>query len=176
MNLFLEESFREYTKERYFVEDPAILTNPAIMQMIYALEWYDVPRSAYSDLIEYHPYLTRGDHAKLFYVNTQHRIENCVSFLLFSLVSNRLLINRGSIFKKRWVRAPAALGLGTALTYFFNVFVLRPIYLNDIGELGLSEKYFYLDLNADLMKEDLKQYGFKIDAKHFDLDDTERRA
>ena len=71
---------------------------------------------------------------------------------------------------------PAALGLGAALTYFFNLLVLRPIYLNDIQELGLAEKYFYLDLNADLMKEDLVQYGFKIDGKHFDLDEAAKRV
>lgn len=59
--------------------------------MIYALEWYDIPRSAYSELIEFHPYLTRGDYDKLFYVNTQHRIENGISFTLFALVANRLL-------------------------------------------------------------------------------------
>ncbi len=40
------------------------------MQMVYALEWYDIPRTAYSDLIEYHPYLTKIDYDKLFYVNT----------------------------------------------------------------------------------------------------------
>lgn len=39
--------------------------------------------------------------------------------------------------------------------------------------MGLVEKYFYLDLNADLMKKDLEQFGFKIDAKYFDLEMTE---
>ena len=41
--------------------------------------------------------------------------------------------------------------------------------------MGLVEKYFFLDLNADLMKDDLEKYGFKIDAKHFDLNQTEER-
>lgn len=40
------------------------------MQMIIALEWYDIPRTSYSDLIEYHPYLTVGDYDKLFYINS----------------------------------------------------------------------------------------------------------
>lgn len=64
----MEEPFREYVKEKYLVEGNDILMNPTIMQMIYALEWYDIPRSAYSELIEYHPYLTLGDYDKLFYV------------------------------------------------------------------------------------------------------------
>jgi hypothetical protein len=53
-------------------------------------------------------------------------------------------------------RYPAALGFAGLLTYAFNMFVLRPIYLNDIEEMGLAEKYFFLDLNADMMKDDLE--------------------
>lgn len=41
--------------------------------------------------------------------------------------------------------------------------------------MGLADKYFFLDLNADLMKDDLAQMGIKIDAKHFDLEKTEKR-
>ena len=66
----------------------------------------------------------------------------------------------------RWPTAVVASGL---ITYTFNFFVLRTIYLNDIQEMGLADKYFFLDLNADMMKEDLKKMGIEIDAKHFDL-------
>ena len=59
--------------------------------MVFALEWYDIPRKAFTDLIEYHPYLTKGDHDKLFYLKVQHRIENTISMALFTIVSNRLL-------------------------------------------------------------------------------------
>jgi len=62
VNLYLEDSFKEYVKEKYLVENPEILVNPTIMQMVYALEWYDIPRTAYSELIEFHPYLNRGDY------------------------------------------------------------------------------------------------------------------
>jgi hypothetical protein len=41
--------------------------------------------------------------------------------------------------------------------------------------MGLAEKYFFLDLNADMMKQDLDEMGIKIDAKHFDLSQTEYR-
>lgn len=89
---------------------------------------------------------------------------------MFSLVANRLLLNRGHVFKRKLFRYPSALGLGGTLAYLFNLFVLRPIYLNDIEELGLAEKYFFLDLNADMMENDLEQFGFKIKAKHFNLE------
>lgn len=98
MRLYLEEPFKEYVKEKYFMEKAEILTNPTIMQMVYALEWYDIPRTAYSELIEYHPYLTRGDYDKLFYINMQHRIENGISFSLFSLITNRLLAQKTKVF------------------------------------------------------------------------------
>lgn len=41
--------------------------------------------------------------------------------------------------------------------------------------MGLADKYFFLDLNADMMKDDLAQLGLKIDAKHFNLEKTEAR-
>ena len=63
--LYLEDSYREYIKEKYLVDNPTILGNPAILKMIFALEWYDIPRNCYSVLIEMHPYLTRGDYEKL---------------------------------------------------------------------------------------------------------------
>ena len=100
--------------------------------MIYALEWYDIPRNAYTELIEYHPYLTAGDYDKLFYLKTQHKIENTISLALFTLVSNRLIMNKAPILKRRVARFPAALAIGGLLTYFFNLALLRPIYLNDI--------------------------------------------
>jgi len=127
------------------------------MQMIYALEWYDIPRGAYSDLIEFHPYLTESDYDKLFYVNTQNRIENGVSMLLFTLISNRLLITRGpNIFRiRRYARIPGALFAGSIFTWLTNRVLLRPIYLSDLDNMGLTKKYFELDLNADMMRTDL---------------------
>ena len=68
--MYLDENFMSYVKEKYFVEDRMVLENETILQMIYALEWYDVPRSAKADLVEFHPYLTEGDHEKLYYIKS----------------------------------------------------------------------------------------------------------
>ncbi len=73
------------------------------------------------------------------------------------------------------VRLPLAMAAGGLITYVFNFFVLRPIYLEELHQYGLAERYFFLDLNADMMREDLKQMGISIDAKHFDMEETERR-
>lgn len=61
VSLYLEDHFKDYVKEKYYVENPSILQSPGIMKMIFALEWYDIPRTAFSELIEFHPYLTIGD-------------------------------------------------------------------------------------------------------------------
>jgi hypothetical protein len=178
--MYLEDSFREYVKEKYIVENPNILHNPAIMKMIFSLEWYDIPRTAYSELIEFHPYLTYGDYDKLSQINRYHRTENTISAVLFSMIANRLLVTKTaatSIFnRRRFARLPMAMLLGGLTTYIFNLAVLRPIYLDELHQYGLGEKYFFLDLNADMMREDLAQMGIAIDAKHFDMAETERRV
>ena len=33
--------------------------------MVYALEWYDLPKNHHGYLVEYHPYLTKNDYMKL---------------------------------------------------------------------------------------------------------------
>jgi len=66
--MYLEDSFKNYVDEKYAVTDKSLLTDNSILQMIYALEWYDVPRSAKADLIEFHPYLTEDDYEKLYYI------------------------------------------------------------------------------------------------------------
>ena len=179
VQMYLEESFRDYVKEKYFVENASILTSPAIMKMVFALEWYDIPRTAYSELIEFHPYLTLGDYDKLNQINRWHRTENSISMALFSMIANRMLMTKTaaeSIFRRRRVaRLPTAMALGGMVTYVFNMLVLRPIYLDELHQYGLAEKYFYLDLNADLMRDDLQGMGISIDAKHFDMEQTQQR-
>jgi len=145
------------------------------MQMIYTLEWYNIPRTRYSDLIEYHPYLTVPDYDKLFYVNTQHRIENGISLALFSLIANRLLHDRYS-YNSRYLRFPLAFLLGGLVTYGFNLAILRPIYLSELERMGLTQKYLDLDLNADMMREDLEEMGITVRARHFDLEKAQQKA
>ena len=38
------------------------------------------------------------------------------------------------------------------------------------------EKYFELDLNAEMMKKDLAELGIKIRAQHFDLAQAQEKA
>ena len=91
--MYKEDSFIKYVTEKYETNDKNLFQNPVILQMIYALEWYDVPRSAKADLVEFHPYLTDEDYEKLYYIKHQHFIEIGISSMLFFMVSNRILNN-----------------------------------------------------------------------------------
>ena len=68
MDNFLDPSFKDYITEKYEVENPTVLNDPAILQMVYALEWYDIPTRSIFELITFHPYLTHSDYDKLQYV------------------------------------------------------------------------------------------------------------
>lgn len=68
--------------------------NPQILQMIYALEWFDVPKSEHAYLVQYHPYLTKGDHMRLEQLNAEQLFTNVITFGLVSLISNRFLLGR----------------------------------------------------------------------------------
>ena len=175
MEMYLEDSFKNYVEEKYSVTDQSLFTNNSVLQMIYALEWYDVPRSAKADMVEFHPYLTQLDYEKLYYIKNQHITELAVSSLLFYLTSNRILNNNGpTIFRKRYVRFPSAIIVGSLLTYGLNQIFLKTLLSNDLKEEKL-DKYYILDLNAEMMKEDLSEMGIKIKAAHFDMDATQKR-
>lgn len=66
--------------------------------------------------------------------------------------------------------------MGGMLTYVLNYFILRPIYLSDLESMGLTKKYFGLDLNADLMRSDLENLGISITARHFNMEEIQAKA
>ena len=79
-------------------------------------------------------------------------IELAISSALGFLASNRILNNYGpTIFQKRYVRFPSAALMGGLLTFGLNQTLLKTLLLNDLKEEKL-EKYYTLDLNADMMK------------------------
>ena len=90
--------------------------------MIYALEWHNLKRTKYSDLIEYHPNLTAGDQQRLTDLNIEHSISSGVTLFLTSIIANRTLANTDSLrfMKQRWLRTPAALLVGGVFTLAVN--------------------------------------------------------
>ena len=58
--------------------------------------------------------------------------------------------------QKRWLRTPCACLMGGLVTLAINKTIMVPVYEKDLKELGLS-KYYALDLDADMMRDDLKQ-------------------
>ena len=63
--------------------------------------------------------------------------------------------------KQRWLRTPVALMLGGAVTFAINGLFMQPMYVNDLREMGM-EKYYELDLDADMMRKDLTEIGIDV--------------
>lgn len=68
LNQHLTESFRDYVLAHYSVKDKSSLDNHDILKMIYACEWYDLPKTAHGDRIAFHPYCTERDYIELSYI------------------------------------------------------------------------------------------------------------
>ena len=64
---------------------------------------------------------------------------------------------------------------GGAATYGLNQALLRTLLYKDLKQEGL-DRYYELDLNADMMKEDLAGLGIKINAAHFDANEAQKRV
>ena len=96
--------------------------------------------------------------------------------MLLFLVSNRVVRNQGaSIFRKRYVRFPVAMCTAGLATYAMNVMLLKPLLYKEFKEAGL-DKYYELDLNAEMMKKDLADLGINIQAANFNLDEAQKRV
>ena len=42
--------------------------------------------------------------------------------------------------------------------------------------MGLADKYFELDLNAEMMQKDLKEMGIDTEARYFNLEEVQRQV
>ena len=93
--------------------------------MIYACEWYDIPRGDFNYLIAYHPYLTIGDSDKISSLDTEHMVTQGGFFFLAGLIANRSLdsYTKGTLqkyMKQRYLRAPVAMLMGGLFAFGVN--------------------------------------------------------
>ena len=142
-----------------------MFSNPQILQMVFALEWFNIKKTSYSDLIEFHPELTIGDYNRLSHLNFEHTATSGVTLLLTTVIANRHLANQAEKFrlmKQRWLRMPCALACGGVLTFAINALVMQPMYRNDIKDMGM-ERYFESDLDKNLMRKDLADIGIEVE-------------
>lgn len=50
--------YKDYFRDKYNIENEAKLTE-GLCQVLYALEWYNIPKDDLASLVRYHPYLTK---------------------------------------------------------------------------------------------------------------------
>ena len=59
---YRDSLFAEYIASKYNITNDTIVKNQKFLKLVYALEWYQIPKHAVWDLIEFHPDLTREDY------------------------------------------------------------------------------------------------------------------
>ena len=52
---------------------------------------------------------------------------------------------------------------------------MRSVYENDLHDMGM-DKYFSLDLDADMMKKDLEEMGITVNAKYFNAKEVQAKV
>ena len=155
MNNHLTEHFKEYIKEKYTIKTPALLDNPDVMQMLYALDWYEIPKTKHADLVTFHPNLTEEDFEEIEHLTRQHRIENGICYVLYAMVGNRLLSQYFTKMRQsKLLRLPSVLVGAAALTYGTNKVLFQHLMFTEIEEKGLDD-YYELDLNEQMMRKDI---------------------
>ena len=58
--------------------------------------------------------------------------------------------------------------MGGAVTLGINRTVMRTVYEKDIIDYGM-DKYYELDLDADMMRKDLKELGIKVGEEEIEV-------
>lgn len=56
--------------------------------MLYAIEWFNIPKDDYANLVRYHPYLTKRDEAMLENIEFQNIIDGGLTFALTTMASS----------------------------------------------------------------------------------------
>ena len=151
LGLYKQEYFKEYLRDKYMLMesvDPAefdpsgstpkgmipesYLQNEQVLKMIYALEWFDIPKSNKFDLtlIKYHPNITINDYEKVMNIENQQFMDDSIFMCVSSLIFNRLfnsskMTSKLGFFKRRIFRYPAVLLTSSLLTVAFDRTVIK---------------------------------------------------
>ena len=169
VELYKEDHFKNYVKEKYDVVSESYLENPNLLKMVYALEWFDINKKNYIDLIKYHPNIIYKDYEEIENLQSQHNLDICVTMALSTLVTNRLL---ASYIPRRIYRYPVTLLWSSAITYGFSQYVLHYVLRKSVDKRGLGQ-YLELHYDADAMRADLENVGIKIKARFYDKEEVQ---
>ena len=154
----LSEDFKAFVQQKYRFPSASLVKSPDVLYMLYALEWFEVPKSNHLEQVMQHPQLTTDDQIKINYISKNHTIENALCFGLASV----LFWKQGHRFVKRpFLRVLPVAVSALVFSYFTNRILFEPLVKNEIVDNDMAQ-YFELDLDEGMMRADLAQLGVQL--------------
>ena len=172
MELYTEEHFKQYVKEKYEVKSASYIENPKLLKLVYALEWFDVKKNDLTTLVKFHPSITVADYQKIDNIDSQNFIDCWIGFGASFLLTNRLLTSR---INRRVFRYPSAVAWSAVFTYGISYFVLSYIVKNEIKKQDL-DKYLELHYDAAAIRADLEKIGIYIKVKYYNEEEVQNQV
>jgi hypothetical protein len=159
---YLSRSYQMHIKDKYNIMNNSLLYDDKLCLMLYAREWFNIPKEMSYMKIILHPYLTIRDDKLLKDMN-----KNNNRSLIFYFLGNLALMNiLGQRIKrsktKLALRFLFTLGLCAVSTYLYKTYYLNLKFEETLKEDKNLNKYLKLDLDYNKIKADLSNYGIVV--------------
>ncbi len=159
---YLSRSYQMLIKDKYNIMNNSFLYDDKLCLMLYASEWFNIPKDMSYMKIILHPNLTIRDDKLLKNIN-----KNNNRTLIFYFLSNLAFMNIiGQKVKrsktKLALRFLLTLGLSANSSYLFNTFYVNPKFEETLKKDKNLNKYLTLDLDYKKIKADLSNYGIIV--------------
>lgn len=159
-SFYTTRSYQMYIKEKYDISRNTLLYDDNISLLLYASEWFQVPKSNVFMKIQLHPCLTiKHDHLLNTYQNQYRRNLAFVAFgtgLVYNLFGNKKTKAR------RALNFIVSIVIGTTGALLFNQLYYKKKYEQQLAEDPSLKQYLELDLDRNKIREDLKNYGIVL--------------
>jgi hypothetical protein len=154
-------NFREKVRNEYKVSN-SLLYDDKVLLMIYAWEWFKIPKSNKFELVSYHPFLKQKDLDLITHLSIKYASMAFIPALCFFMFGLRMFSKRYNkkdkliIFSMFHLITSNVLGFVLWKCFFYNK-------LNtEIENTKKFKKYLVLDVDKEKIKDDLKKYNIKL--------------
>lgn len=157
------KSYQEIVKNKYNIKNPNYLYDERILLLIFAYEWFDIPKMKIYDKVSYNPYITTKDFKKLNTIYQNYSNNLLLSFLPIGLtvflIKRRFLNNKFKSFKRNWKFYLLIGGIVTMVPPALWYLYFLPKMNKNIVEDPQLRKYLELDVDKEKIRLDLLNYN-----------------
>jgi hypothetical protein len=154
-------NFRDRVKEQYKVPN-SLIHDDRLLLLIYTYEWFKLPKTNKFELVSYHPYLKQKD------LDLANHISNKYMYMTFMPTSLSFLFGLG-YFSKYYKKRASRLLFGIVnliVTNLFGLCLWKYYFLEkmneEVSDNKRLKKYFELDVDKDMVREELKKYKINV--------------